>query len=140
MAKVGDTLSPMKAKLRLPPAEGNKTEQAFGLRLFSAKQRGEIFDYAFEPVKLRLGRGAWYTPDFMVYEKDRTVTVYEVKGFWREAARVRIKVAARLYPMLRFVAVVKDKGVGWKFEEIGGKPSVVGVLDNGDETGSSGGD
>lgn len=128
--KPGDTLPPTgRAKLRLPPPEGNKTEQAFGLRLYSMKTRGEIRDYAFEPVKLRLGRGAWYTPDFVVYEKDQGVTVYEVKGFWREAARVRIKVAARLYPMLRFVAVKKDKGIGWVFEEIGGKPSVLGVLD-----------
>ena len=41
--------------------------------------------------------------------------------------RDRTTVAARLYPMLRFVAVVKDKGVGWVFEEIGGKPSVLKV-------------
>lgn len=103
-------------RLRLPPAEGNRLEQSFGLVLFSRKHRGEILDYAFEPLKLRLGRKTWYTPDFVVYEKDRSVTVYEVKGFWRDDARVKIKVAAARYPMLRFYGVTKAKD-GWEYEE-----------------------
>lgn len=106
------------------------------------KQRGEILEYAFEPVKLRLAKGCFYTPDFMVLENDGTVTVYEVKdwrsgskkyplkklkGFWREDARIKLKVAARLFPMLRFVATTKDPGLGWVYEVIGGKPSVLKV-------------
>ena len=116
-SKVGDTLPARRAKLRLPPEEGNKTEQQFGLRLFSLKSRGDILEYAFEPVKLRLGKKCWYTPDFLVWEKDRSVTAYEVKGYWRDDARVKIKVAAKLYPMIRFVAASKSgKNVGWEFE------------------------
>lgn len=118
--KTDDTPPPSgRAKLRLPPAEGNQTEQAFGLRLFSMKNRGEIREYSFEPVKLRLAKSCFYTPDFLVWENDQTVTVYEVKGFWRDDARVKIKVAARLYPMLSFVAATKDKNLGWIFEGIG---------------------
>jgi hypothetical protein len=44
--------------------------------------------------------------------------LYEVKGMWREAARVRIKVAADRHPF-RFIAVTKRlvrDGGGWKEE------------------------
>jgi hypothetical protein len=78
-------------------------------------------------MKLQLGRGAWYTPDFAVLNLDRTFEFFEVKGFWREAARVRIKVAASKYPFFTFTAVKKDKDVGWIYEIIGGKPSVLKV-------------
>jgi len=40
---------------------------------------------------------------------------HEVKGFWRDDARVKIKVAASIYPF-RFVAVRKVKG-GFTVEE-----------------------
>ena len=74
------------------------------------------FDY--EPLKLRIGRGAYYTPDFVVYPGQPSLYnlfIYEVKGFWREAARVRIKVAAERYPNFNFVAVTYSDGC-WQFE------------------------
>jgi len=43
------------------------------------------------------------------------IECHEVKGFWRDDARVKIRVAASLYPF-RFVAVTKTKG-GWDIEE-----------------------
>jgi hypothetical protein len=86
----------------------------------------------FEPIRLKLAEKANYTPDFIVrkrrevqvgyvhpdsiFEETSQLTAYEVKGFWREAARVRIKVAARLFPWIRFIAVRKQKkkdGGGW---------------------------
>lgn len=81
-----------------------------------------------EPLRLKLGRRAYYKPDFlvvggfnMVNENRQPVNMifYEVKGQWREAARVRIKVAASKYPWAKFIAVVKQKkkdGGGWKEE------------------------
>jgi predicted nuclease of restriction endonuclease-like RecB superfamily len=116
---IGDTLKPTgRAVLRLPPAEGNKTEQEYGLRLFSMEHRKEIRCYRYEPVKLKLAKKCFYCPDFFVWENDRTITVHEVKGWWRDDARVKIKVAARLYPMLQFLAVTKDGHGGWTFEYI----------------------
>ena len=41
--------------------------------------------------------------------------MHEVKGFWREDARLKIKVAAEQFPF-RFVAVTKSKD-GWATEE-----------------------
>ncbi len=73
----------------------------------------------YEPISLNLAKGSRYTPDFVTRDADGNVTCWEVKGFWREAARVRIKVAARLLPWMRFVAVTKTRkkdGGGWKEE------------------------
>jgi hypothetical protein len=41
--------------------------------------------------------------------------MHEVKGFWQDDARVKIKVAASIYPF-KFIAVKKAKG-GWEREE-----------------------
>ena len=106
------------ARVKFPKAQGNKTEQAFGLRLLSQKQRGEILWYAYEPFKLRLAKTTFYTPDFAAVWEDGAILIYEVKGFWRDDARVKIKVAARLFPFFQFFAVTKDNAL-WTFEEIG---------------------
>lgn len=74
----------------------------------------------YEPMSLKLADGARYTPDFVTRDEDGRVKCWETKGFWREAARVRIKVAARLFPWMRFVAVTKARkkdGGGWQVEE-----------------------
>lgn len=106
----------MKLALKLPPAEGNKTEVAFGLWLASSLQRGETLWYAYEPWKLRLAKRAWYTPDFISLTNLGILVVWEVKGFWRDDARVKIKVAAETYKFLKFVAVTRGKE-RWEFEE-----------------------
>ncbi len=93
----------------------NKLESSYAAYLDERKQCKTIVDWKFEAVRLRLAGGAWFKPDFLVnigcaYE------FHEVKGFWREAARVRIKVAAELFPWFRFVAVRRVKGE-WITEE-----------------------
>jgi hypothetical protein len=79
------------------------------------KALGEIEDFKFEAVKLRLATGAWFTADFIVWKKGGAVQLHEVKGHWREAARVRIKVAAELYPLFNFYAV-RYVGGAWQTE------------------------
>lgn len=93
----------------------NKTEAAYAARLESLKLAGEIADYRFECVKLRLADRTFYTPDFMVLRADGAFEMHEVKGFWEDDARVKIKVAAELYPF-KFIAARKQKGA-WVFEE-----------------------
>jgi hypothetical protein len=51
----------------------------------------------------------------MVIENDGTLRFEETKGFWRESARVRIKVAASLFPC-QFTAMRLVKGA-WEEEE-----------------------
>lgn len=95
----------------------NKTERAFYAALGLRAQAGEIDWWAFEPLKLRLADKTFYTPDFLVMEPDGRLVFYEVKGFWRDDARVKIKVAASMYWMFRFVSVKKTKR-GFDEEEI----------------------
>jgi len=71
--------------------------------------------HRYEAVKLRLANGAYFTPDFLVMKADGELQVHECKGFWREAAKVRMKVAAELFPF-KFIAVKHSKA-GWEFEE-----------------------
>ena len=97
------------------PGEMNKTEAAYAAHLEAKKSSGEISDYRYEAVKLRLADKTFYTPDFMVISSDGCVEMHEVKGFWEEDARVKIKVAAQEYPF-RFVAVKRNKAL-WEYEE-----------------------
>ena len=100
----------------------NAAEARYAGVLELRRKAGEVFQWGFETVKLRLAEGAWYTPDFFVEMEDGSLEIHEFKGHWREAARVRIKVAASLYPCFRFIAVQEQKGrtkYAYAFEEIG---------------------
>lgn len=92
----------------------NKLETAYQEYLELRRLAGEIAWYAFEPVKLRLAANTFYTPDFLVMLADGLLEFHECKGFWEDDARVKIKVAAELYPML-FVAAKRVKG-NWETE------------------------
>jgi hypothetical protein len=95
----------------------NGTECDYAAHLRARQAAGEVLWHAFEPVKLRLAEATFYAPDFLVMIKDGSLECHEVKGFWRDDARVKIKVAASLFPF-RFIAAQRAKGgAGWIFEE-----------------------
>lgn len=103
---------------RLKPGQQNKTEAAYGQTLEARRQAGEIAWYRFEGLKLRLADNTFYTPDFAVMRTDGQIECHEVKGVWVDDARVKIKVAAEMYPF-RFLAVKampKKQGGGWDVE------------------------
>lgn len=61
----------------------NKTEAEYGRILESAKQRTEIYEYAYEAMTLRWGDGMRYTPDWVTFHfpaSNHGITVIEVKG------------------------------------------------------------
>jgi hypothetical protein len=93
----------------------NKLEGRYYLWLRRRQDRGEIESFEFEGITVKLADGARYTPDFFVELATGELECHEVKGFWREAARVRIKVAAGKYPF-RFIAVQEDRQRGWVYE------------------------
>jgi len=93
----------------------NKTEAAYAENLEAKKRAGVIVDWKFEAVKFRLADRTFYTPDFFVINPD-TIELIEVKGFWRDDARVKIKVARQMFPWFEWTAVQAYKG-GWKYEE-----------------------
>lgn len=104
---------------RLKVGEKNGTEAAYGLHLELRRRAGEVAWYKFEGIKLRLADSTFYTPDYAVMLVDGSMELHEVKGQWQDDARVKIKVAADLYPF-RFIAIQKQAakdGGGWKIEE-----------------------
>jgi hypothetical protein len=103
---------------RLPVGAMNKTEAAYESVLRDAQTLGDIHWYLFEGLKLRLADNCFYTPDFIVLARDDVLECHEVKGFWTDDARVKIKVAAQRFPF-RFKAVqalAKKHGGGWSEE------------------------
>jgi hypothetical protein len=97
--------------------EMNKLESRFAQEVLILEQAvGQIKDYKYEAIKLKLANGSWYTPDFDVYMPDGMLVFYEIKGHWREAARVRIKVAADQFRQHLFIAAQRVNGV-WQYEE-----------------------
>jgi hypothetical protein len=93
----------------------NKTEAAYAQILELRKRAGEIQWYAFDAINLRLAEKTHYRGDFFVMLASGELQVHEVKGHWADDARVKIKVAAALFPF-KFIAVRKTKA-GWEFEE-----------------------
>ena len=103
---------------RLKTGAMNKTEAAYEAHLALLQHAGEIQWRKFEGLKLRLADNTFYTPDFAVMAADGVIECHEVKGFWQDDARAKIKVAADLYPF-RFLAVrakAKKDGGGWAVE------------------------
>jgi hypothetical protein len=104
---------------RLKTGEMNKTEALYDTHLFQRLFAKEILWHKFEAVKLRLADNTFYSPDFAVMLADGTLEMHEVKGFWQDDAKVKIKVAASIYPF-KFIAVkarAKKHGGGWEVEE-----------------------
>jgi hypothetical protein len=104
--------SRMQALGRLKTGAMNKTEAAYDQYL---KLRPDVVWHKFEGLKFRLADNTFYTPDFAVLLDSGELEAHEVKGFWQDDARVKIKVAADMYP-IRFIAIKSEKGQ-WKLEE-----------------------
>jgi hypothetical protein len=109
----------MQALGRLPVGTMNKTEKQYAGHLEQKKFAGKILWFGFEAIKLRLADNTFYTPDFAVMAADGVIELHEVKGFWTDDARVKIKVAADKFPF-RFMAMkprAQKAGGGWEVEE-----------------------
>jgi len=116
MVKKKTSHSRVKARIKRPGVM-TKLEGRYSEYLESLKAAGEIDRWDYEPVKLRLSKGCFYTPDFRVIRAN-FVEYHEVKGFWRSTGRVKIKVAAEVHDCYRFIAVQWVKKM-WEFEDFG---------------------
>ncbi|GGO89088.1 hypothetical protein GCM10011348_46020 [Marinobacterium nitratireducens] len=90
----------------------NKTEARYQSEVLEpAVAAGTYRSARFEAVKLRLADRTFYTPDFQVVNDETgEIELHEVKGYWEDDARVKIKVAAAQFPEFRFIAVQHKKG------------------------------
>lgn len=106
---------PQKKRLRQNSSGLNKTEAAFFAHL---KAMMPEHSHHAQALTLRIGNGVRYTPDFASFATTGEIVAHEVKGFMRDDAAVKLKVAASLYPQIRFRLVSKAKGGTWEMQEI----------------------
>jgi hypothetical protein len=111
----------MQALGRLKVGTLNKTGQAYEALLKSWQHAGLVVWFKFEGVKLRLADNTFYTPDFAVMLSNGQMEMHEVKGaraIFADDAKVKVKIAAELYPFPFVVAfpVPKNRGGGWEFD------------------------
>src|SRR5262249_5889052 len=99
---------------RPKPGVQNRTEAKYAEQLELDRRAGLIAWFAFEPTKLRLADLTVDTADFLVMRPNGELEAHEVKGFWMDDARVKIKVAAETFPMA-FVAVTYRRKQ-WEYE------------------------
>lgn len=115
-----------KKRVRQHEGDGmNKTERAF-LEHLKVQYPADV--HRPHALSFRLANGSNYRPDIIstILVQRRTdgnepaiqMTAWETKGFMREAAAVRIKIAASLYPEIAFRLVTKRKGGEWDIQEI----------------------
>ncbi len=111
----------------------NKLEEQYEGILSGRKLVGEILDYKFESITLKLADGVRYTPDFMVLMPDMEIQMHEVKAgmavkrdgvatgetkaMSEDASRIKIKIAAKEFPF-RFILAYCRKGQ-WFYDEVG---------------------
>lgn len=88
------------------PIKMNKTEARYAGQLELLKRSGQIVDYRFEKLNFKLANRTYYKPDFFIVFKDH-FEIHEVKGFLRDDANVKFKVAAEMFPWFKW------KMVGW---------------------------
>ena len=99
----------MRPRPRQEAGKMNKSEEAYSRHLEALKHLKQIRRWVFEPFKLRLADRTFYEFDFMVV-KEEHIEIHEFKGHWEDDARVKIKVAAELFPEFLFVGVTMKKG------------------------------
>lgn len=106
-----------KARGQHKAGEMNGTERAYANLLATRKAAGEVLWYEFEAMKLKLAPGLTFTPDFAVWISSAGVAqpaymeFIDVKGSGpiQDDALVKIKMAARLFPMFHFYQEQKLK-------------------------------
>lgn len=113
----------------------SKWEREFWLILQAEQQAGTWESVNHHSIRLRIAdcgtksktgkrTGSFYTPDFFAVASQHTAkfvgmqaAFFEVKGFMREAARVRLNVAADKHPWAKFWICRKTKQ-GWTREMV----------------------
>lgn len=99
----------------------NKLEAAYAQHLNLLKHEKMIRDWQYESIRLVLAPRTSYTPDFNVTLIDGTIQMHETKGrFFRDDARVKLKVAANKFPQFQFLLVTREKTGLWNIDAVNG--------------------
>jgi hypothetical protein len=95
----------------------NKLERDYAAYLDQQKSIGAVAEWWYEPGSFKLAHKCYYHYDFLVQMPDGTLEVHETKGFMRDDANVKCKVAAHLYACYVF-RVVYYKQRQWVIHEV----------------------
>ncbi len=104
---------------RHKPGVMNQTETAYAELLQVRKLAGEIIDWWFECIKIKLADLCFYTPDFAVLFADGSMEFIDAKGGGPidDKSIVKIKCAAEKFPQFQFAMEQKQSkkaGGGWE--------------------------
>lgn len=106
---------------RLPKDQMNKTEAAYSKVLEQRKLAGEILDWKFHPMNVRLAAGVFYEVDFLVLTADMQVQIHETKGgYTTDKGQMKIRLCADALPwfaMFKAKKLSAKDGGGWNIEE-----------------------
>lgn len=107
---------------RHTPGVMNRTEAEYAALLQARKLAGEILDWGFERITLKLADRCTYCPDFTVWLADETMEFVDTKPYRviDPKSLVKVKVAAEQFCWARFVfeeKLPKKLGGGWKRTE-----------------------
>lgn len=101
----------------------SKAEALYAAELDAQLRAGEIIGWEYEPWSMKLTEarvvgdktrpGVRYTPDFVIVTPINRLRIVEVKGFQREAAIARFKMASDKWPWFEWI-MVRRKGAGWE--------------------------
>jgi hypothetical protein len=111
----GKTVEAANQFISTDEAKLNKTERA---RLSYLSRLPNVQRLHTQALTLKLAHDCRLTPDFFYLDTDQKRFVAEdVKGFQREDALIKMKVAARMFPEFAFQIVFKAKD-GWTVKEV----------------------
>jgi len=98
------------AEEKKPLDRMNKLERHYSWFLDGLVESGVVTRYRFGEVKVRLADKTWYSPDFQVWLHYGRVVMVETKGWCRDDAAVKFKVARERYSEYQWMMVGRSKG------------------------------
>lgn len=111
----------MQALGRLKQGQMNKTEARYAQRLELLRGSGAVLWWKFEAIKLKLASDCTITVDFAVLTCSGVLEMHDVKGakgVFFDDAKVKMRVAAEMFPFIFKVAYPIPKSEDWNIEEI----------------------
>lgn len=111
---------------RHKPGQMNRTEESYAAILEARKQAGEIIEWHFEAITLKLADNCRHTLDFTIFHTDGSFEFVNVKGGGpiNETSAVKARMAAEKFWMFRFSMEQKlskkaaaEYGAEWKRTE-----------------------
>lgn len=87
----------------------NRWERAYADKLEEQRRLGLVAAWWYQGLTLRLAHDTRYTPDFLVERAaSPQLELHEVKGFYRDDARVKVQVAAAMFPFRVYICRLEE--------------------------------